>query len=323
MNPARWLAVLIAACALIAGGAAHAQGYPAKPVRLVLPYSPGGSYDVLARIVAQSLGERLGQQVIVENRPGAASRIGTEALVKSPPDGYAIGMLGNSLTIAPHVYRQVPYDIERDLAPIGMVAIIAQMLVVHPSLPVKSAQELVSLARARPGQLTFGSGGTGGMTHLSGELFKSMARVDVVHVPYKGSAPAMIDLIAGQTQWMVLNLLNALPNTQSGKLKGLAVSSLERSRFAPQVPTLNESGLKGYEIVEWYGMAAPAKTPPEIVKRLHAEIVKIASTEDFRGKLAQQAAEVTLGTPAELATYMKNDSARNAKIVREAGIKPE
>jgi tripartite-type tricarboxylate transporter receptor subunit TctC len=323
MNPARCLAVSIAACALIASAAAYAQGYPARPVRLVLPYSPGGSYDVLARILAQSLGERLGQQVIVENRPGAASRIGTEALLKSPPDGYAIGMLGNSLTIAPHVYRQVPYDIERDLAPIGMVAIIAQMLVVHPSLPVKSAQELVALARARPGQLTFGSGGTGGMTHLSGELFKSMARVDVVHVPYKGSAPAMIDLIAGQTQWMVLNLLNALPNTQSGKLKGLAVSSLERSRFAPQVPTLNESGLKGYEIVEWYGMAAPAKTPPEIVKRLHAEIVKLASTEDFRGKLAQQAAEVTLGTPAELAAYMKNDSARNAKIVRAAGIKPE
>jgi tripartite-type tricarboxylate transporter receptor subunit TctC len=323
MNPARWLAASIAACVLIAGVAACAQGYPAKPIRLVLPYSPGGSYDVLARILAQSLGERLGQQVVVENRPGAASRIGTEALVKSPSDGYAIGMLGNSLTIAPHVYRQVPYDIERDLAPIGMVAIIAQMLVVHPSLPVKSAQELVALAKARPGQLTFGSGGTGGMTHLSGELFKNMARVSVVHVPYKGSAPAMIDLIAGQTQWMVLNLLNALPATKSGRLKGLAVSSIERSRFAPEVPTLNESGLKGYEIVEWYGMAAPAKTPPEIIKRLHAEIGRIAGTEDFRGKLAQQAAEVTLGTPAELAAYMKTDSARNAKIVREAGIKPE
>ncbi|MCC7485641.1 MAG: tripartite tricarboxylate transporter substrate binding protein [Burkholderiales bacterium] len=322
MNPARWIAVSIAACGF-ATGAAHAQGYPAKPVRLVLPYSPGGSYDVLARILAQSLGERLGQQFIVENRPGAAGRIGTEALVKSPPDGYAIGLLGNNLTIAPHVYRQVPYDIERDLAPIGMVAIIAQMLVVHPSLPVKSVAELVALARARPGQLAFASGGTGGMTHLSGELLKSMARVNVVHVPYKGSAPAMIDLIAGQTQWMVLNLLNALPNTRSGKLKGLAVTSLERSRFAPQVPSLSESGLKGYEIVEWYGTAAPAKTSQAIVMRLHAEIGRIAGTEEFRGKLAQLAAEVKLGTPSDLAAYMKTDSARNARIVREAGIKSE
>ena len=313
----------LAVCVLLGATSPSAQTYPSKPVRLVLPYSPGGSYDVLARILAQSLSERLGQQFIVENRPGAATRIGTEALVKSNPDGYAIGMLGNSLTIAPNVYRQVPYDIERDLAPIGMVAIISQMLVVHPSLPVKSVSEFIALAKARPGHLHYASGGTGGMTHLSGELLKSMARVDVVHVPYKGSAPAMIDLIAGQTQWMVLNLLNAIPVTKSGKLRGLAVTTLQRSRFVPEMPTLNESGLKGYEIVEWYGMAAPAKTSPEIVSRLHGEIGKIAGTEDFRNKLAQQAAEITLSTPAELMGYMKADFARNAKIVREAGIKPE
>jgi tripartite-type tricarboxylate transporter receptor subunit TctC len=232
-------------------------------------------------------------------------------------------MFGNSLTIAPNVYRQVPYDIDRDLASIGMVAIIAQMLVVHPSLPVKTAPELVKLAKSSPGQLHYGSGGTGGMTHLSGELFKSMAGVNLVHVPYKGSAPAMIELITGQVQVMLLNLLNAIPQTKSGRLRGLAVTSVKHSRFVPELPTLDESGLKGYEIVEWYGMAAPARTPQDIINRLHGEIVKIGNTEEFRGKLAQQAAEVSLSTPAELAAYMRADFARNAKIVREAGMKPE
>ena len=323
MSLSRCFACLILGTSIFAACPAFPQSYPNRPIRLVLPYSPGGSYDALARVLAQSLGERMGQQVLVENRPGAATRIGTEALIKSPPDGYAIGMFGNSLTIAPHVYKQVNYDIERDLAPIGMVAIIAQMLVVHPSLPVKSTADLVTLAKARPGQLHFGSGGTGGMTHLSGELFKSMAGVQLVHVPYKGSAPAMIDLVAGQTQLMLLNLLNAIPMANSGKLRWLAVTSLQRSRFVPSMPTLNESGLKGYEIVEWYGMAAPTRTPPDIITRLHGEIAKIGNTDDFRAKLAQQSAELSLGTPAELAKYMRNDFARNGKIVREAAITPE
>jgi tripartite-type tricarboxylate transporter receptor subunit TctC len=323
MSFPRCFACLAFVTTFFAAYPAGAQSYPNRPIRLVLPYSPGGSYDALARVLAQSLGERMGQQVLVENRPGAATRIGTEALIKSPPDGYAIGMFGNSLTIAPHVYKQVNYDIERDLAPIGMVAIIAQMLVVHPSLPVKSTADLITLAKAKPGQLHFGSGGTGGMTHLSGELFKSMAGVQLVHVPYKGSAPAMIDLVAGQTQLMLLNLLNAIPMANSGKLRGLAVTSLQRSRFVPSMPTLNESGLKGYEIVEWYGMAAPARTPTDIITRLHGEIAKIGNTDDFRAKLAQQSAELSLGTPAVLAKYMKNDFARNGKIVREAAITPE
>ncbi|MGQ0749251.1 MAG: Bug family tripartite tricarboxylate transporter substrate binding protein, partial [Betaproteobacteria bacterium] len=291
MRVSRSIALLAFACLCTAALPAYAQTYPTRPIRFVLPYSPGGSYDALARVLAQALTERFGQQVLVENRPGAATRIGTEALIKSPPDGYAIGMFGNSLTIAPHVYKQVNYDIERDLAPIGMVAIIAQMLVVHPSLPVKSTADLVSLAKSRPGQLHFGSGGTGGMTHLSGELFKSIAGVQLVHVPYKGSAPAMRELIAGQTQLMLLNLLNAIPMVNAGKLRGLAVTSLQRSRFVPGMPTLHESGLKGYEIVEWYGMAAPARTPQDIIARLHGEIVKIGNTDDFRNKLAQQSAE--------------------------------
>lgn len=323
MKFSRWLSCSIAITGLCIAISSLAQGYPNRTVRLVLPYSPGGSYDAVSRVLAQALSERLGQPVIVENRPGAATRIGTEVLVKSTPDGYSIGMFGNSLTIAPNVYRQVPYDIDRDLAPIGMVAIIAQMLVVHPSLPVKSASDLIALAKSKPGQLHYSSGGTGGMTHLSGELLKSMAGINVVHVPYKGSAPAMIELITGQVQMMLLNLLNAIPQVKSGKLRGLAVSSLKRSRFVPELPTLDEAGLKGYEIVEWYAMAAPARTPPDIINRLHGEIVKIGNSEEFRSRLAQQAAEVSLGTPAALAAYMKADFARNAKIVREAGIKPE
>jgi tripartite-type tricarboxylate transporter receptor subunit TctC len=323
MKLARWFVCLTAVALSSIALPSIAQVYPVRTVRFVLPYSPGGSYDAVARILAQSLSARLGQPVVIENRPGAATRIGTEILVKSSPDGYSIGMFGNSLTIAPNVYRQVPYDIDRDLASIGMVAIIAQMLVVHPSLPAKSASDLVKLAKSKPGQLHYGSGGTGGMTHLSGELFKSMAGVDLVHVPYKGSAPAMIELITGQVQMMLLNLLNAIPQVKSGKLRGLAVSSLKRSRFVPELPTLDESGLKGYEIVEWYGMAAPARTPQVIIDRLHGEIVKIGNTEDFRSKLAHQSAEVSLSTPAELAAYMKTDLARNAKIVKEAGIRPE
>jgi tripartite-type tricarboxylate transporter receptor subunit TctC len=323
MTLVRSLAGSLALLLFCAAIPAWAQAYPNRTVRFVLPYSPGGSYDAVARVLGQALSERLGQPVVIENRPGAAGRIGTEVLVKSAPDGYAIGMFGNNLTIAPNVYRQVPYEIDRDFAPIGMVAIIAQMLMVHPSLPVKSTPELVKLAKSSPGQLHFGSGGTGGMTHLSGELFKSMAGVNLVHVPYKGSAPAMIELITGQVQVMLLNLLNAIPQTKSGRLRGLAVTSVKRSRFVPELPTLDESGLKGYEIVEWYGMAAPARTPQDIINRLHGEFVKIGNTEDFRGKLAQQAAEVSLSTPAELAAYMRADFARNAKIVREAGIKPE
>lgn len=323
MRVARWIAGTLALVLSCAAFLAWGQSYPTRTVRFVLPYSPGGSYDAVARVLAQALSERLGQPVIVENRPGAATRIGTEVLVKSAPDGHSIGMFGNSLTIAPNVYRQVPYDIARDLATIGMVATIDQMLVVHPSLPVKSASDLIALARSKPGQLHYGSGGTGGMTHLSAELFNSMARVNVVHIPYKGSAPAMIELVTGQVQMMLLNLLNAIPQVNSGKLRGLAVTGMKRSRFVPALPTLNESGLKGYEIVEWYGMAAPARTPPDIINRLHGEIVKIGSTENFRNRLAQQSAEVSLSKPAELAAFIKADFALNAKIVREAGMKPE
>ena len=303
---------------------ASAQSYPSRPIRFLLPYSPGGSYDALARMIGQALHERWGQQVVIDNRPGAAGRIGAEMVVKSTPDGYTIAMFGNNQSIVPSVYVNVPYDLERDFAPVTLVATIAQVLVVHPSVPAKSTAELIALAKARPGQLNFGSGGTGGVTHLAGEQFKSMAGINLVHVPYKGSAPAMIDLLAGQVQTMLLNMLNAVPHVKSGKLRGLAVTSLKRSRYAPELPTLDEAGLKGYDIEEWYGVLTPARTPREIVVRLHGELVKIMNSVEMKAQLTRQAAEtVTNKTPVDFAAFLKADGAKYAKIVKDAGIRPE
>ena len=314
---------LLAVTTCLAAGAAGAQDYPARPVRFILPYAAGGSYDAIARMAAQKLTENWNQQVVIDNRPGAAGRIGMELATKATPDGYSIVMLGNNQTIVPSVYRQVAYDLARDLAPIGMLATLTNVLVVHNTVPASSVAELVSLAKAKPGTINFGSGGTGGVTHLAGELFKYMTQVNIVHVPYKGGAPAMNDLVGGQLQMMLLNMLNSLPHVRSGRLKGLAVTSLQRSRYAPELPTLDESGLKGYEIVEWYGVAAPVHTPPQIVAKLHEEFGKALSSADIRDRLDKQAVEVTLGSSRDFGAFLKSDVAKYAQIVRDAGIKPE
>ena len=303
--------------------AAAAQTYPNRPIRLLIPFSPGGSYDAIARMLAQSLTDAWGQQVVVDNRPGAAGRIGTEMAAKATPDGYTMSLFGNNQTIAPAVHRSVPYDIERDFAPVTMVAEIANVLVVHPSVPAKSVSDLIALAKAKPGQLNFGSGGTGGATHFAGELFKNSAGINIVHVPYKGTAPAMVELLGGQVQIMLLNTLNTIPHVKSGKLRGLAVSSLKRSRFLPELPTLDESGLKGYDFTEWYAVLVPAKTPKDVVAKLHTELVRIVATSETREQLARQGAEPVTGTPAQLAAFIKTDLAKNARIVKQAGIKPE
>jgi tripartite-type tricarboxylate transporter receptor subunit TctC len=300
-----------------------AQAYPNRPIRLLIPFSPGGSYDVVARMIAQSLGESWGQQVVVDNRPGAAGRIGAEMVAKSTPDGYTITLFGNNQTIVPSVYRSVPYDMERDFSPVTLVAEIGQVLVVHPSVPAKSVSELVALAKAKPRLLNFGSGGTGGITHLSGELLKSMAGVDIVHVPYKGSAPAMLDLLGGQMQLMLLNTLNAIPHVKSGKLRGLAATSIKRSRYMPELPTLDESGLRGYDITEWYGVLVPAKTPRNVIDKLNAELVRIISAPDTKEQLAKQAAEPVTNSPSEFAAFLKADRLKYDKIVKDAGIRPE
>ena len=323
MSFKRITAVLLAIVTGLGASVLQAQAYPAKPVRLILPYPAGGSFDAIARLTGQKLGADWGQQLVVDNRPGAAGRIGMEFAAKAAPDGYSLVMIGNNQTIVPSVYKQVPYDLPREFAPVAMLATLTNVLVVHQSVPANSVAELISLAKAKPGTLFFGSGGTGGITHLAGELFKSMAMVDIVHVPYKGGALAVNDLIGGQIQIMLLNMLSAMPHVKSGKLKALAVTSLKRSRFAPELPTLDESGLKGFDVVEWYAVAAPARTPREIVDKLHDDFGKVMSAPDVRDQLDKMSVEVALGTSADLGAFINADLARYAKIVKDAGIPAE
>ena len=322
MRCARIAALWVITAGLCAGTVV-AQDYPTRPVRFILPYAAGGSYDAIARMAAHKLTEYWNQQMVIDNRPGAAGRIGMELAVKATPDGYSLVMLGNNQTIVPSVYKQVPYDLARDVAPIGMLATLTNVLAVHNSVPANSVAELISLAKAKPGTINFGSGGTGGVTHLAGELFKYMTQVNIVHVPYKGGAPAMNDLVAGNLQMMLLNMLNSLPHVRAGRLKGLAVTSLQRSRYAPDLPTLDESGLKGYEIVEWYGVAAPANTPQNILVKLHADFGKAMSAADVRDRLDKQAVEVALGSSRDFGAFLKADVAKYAQIVKDAGIRPE
>lgn len=319
---ARFAIGVMVTCSFLAGEVG-AQTYPNRPIRFILPYSPGGSYDAVARLIGQALTEKWGQQVIVENRPGAAGRIGMEAGIKASPDGHSFIMLGNNQTITPSVHRIVPYDLTRDIDPVGMVATITNVLVVHPSMPTGSVAQLVSLAKAKPGSINFGSGGTGGITHLAGELFKSMAGVDIVHVPFKGGAFAVIGLVSGQTQMMLLNTLNAVPHIKANRLRGLAVTSLKRSGYLPDLPTLDQSGLKGYEIVEWYAVAVPVGTPKQIIAKLSGELVGIMSSPDMKEKLSRQNADAAPGEPEELRAFLKADLAKYARIVRDAGIQPD
>jgi tripartite-type tricarboxylate transporter receptor subunit TctC len=309
-------------CGFFAAAAA-AQTYPERPIRFVLPYSPGGSYDAVARLIGQALTDNWGQPVIVDNRPGAAGRIGMEAAIKASPDGHTLIMLGNNQTITPAVYRKVPYDLVHDIDPVGMLATITNVLVVHQSVPAKSIAELLALAKAKPGTINFASGGTGGVTHLAGELFKSMTGANIVHVPFKGGAFAVTGVVSGQTQMMLLNMLNAVPHIKANRLRGLAVTSLRRSTYLPELPTLDESGLKGYEITEWYAVAVPARTPRGIVAKLSDEMTRIMNSPDMKEKLARQNADVAPGTPDQLRAFLKADLAKYAKIVKDADIKPE
>lgn len=319
---AHFAAGLTALCGFLAAEAS-AQTYPDRPIRFILPYSPGGSYDAVARLIGQALTDKWGQQVVVDNRPGAAGRIGMEAAIKATPDGHTLIMLGNNQTITPAVYRKVPYDLVHDIDPVGMVATITNVLVVHPTVPAESVAQLLALARLKPGTINFSSGGTGGITHLAGELFKSMTGVDIVHVPFKGGAFAVTGIVSGQTQMMLLNMLNAVPHIKVNRLRGLAVTSLKRSSYLPNLPTLDESGLKGYEITEWYAVAVPARTPKQIVTKLSGEITRIMNSADMKEKLARQNADTAPGTPEALRTFLKADLAKYAKIMKDAGIKPE
>ncbi|MDB5922663.1 MAG: transporter [Betaproteobacteria bacterium] len=300
---------------------AHGQSYPSKPIRFIVPFPPGGGNDLLARELAQYVAEPLGQPVIVDNRPGASTIIGTELAAKAPPDGYTIFMGNNStLAINPNLYKKLPYDAVKDFAPVSLLASAPFVLLVHPSLPARSVKELIALARARPGQLNFGSAGTGITTHLAGEMFNLMARVNIVHIPYKGAGPAMTDLIAGHIQLAFNNVLSALPHVRSNRLRALAVTSAARSAVLPNLPTVAESGLAGYEAGAWYAVLVPARTPPQIVTRLHMEFVKVLQQPKVQDRLSADGASIVGSTPEVLGKTIEADIARWGRVIKQAGL---
>ncbi|MEK6594057.1 MAG: tripartite tricarboxylate transporter substrate binding protein [Pseudomonadota bacterium] len=315
--------LLFATCALFGLSLAEAQTFPTKPIRLIAPYGAGGSYDLIARIVAQKLTEQLGQQVLVDNRPGAAGRIGMEAAVRSAADGYTIMTIGNTQVIVPIVYGKAPYDLARDITPLTTVATIVNVLLVHPSLPARSVADLVSLTKSKPNMVRFGSGGTGGITHLMGEYFKSMSGADISHVPYKAGIMSVNATLGGEIEMIFLNAFQAAPIAQSAKLRALAVTSLQRSRYLPGVPTLDESGIKGYEVLEFHSLAAPRGLPTDVQKRLHAEISKAVSSQEVGEKLKAQAAEPSLRSPQQMRDFLAAEHEKYDRIVKTVGIKPE
>ncbi|MBM3358162.1 MAG: tripartite tricarboxylate transporter substrate binding protein [Betaproteobacteria bacterium] len=316
--------LLCAALIAAAGGEALAQaGYPARPVRIIVPSSAGGGTDIIARIITPKLSERLGQQVVVDNRPGAGSIIGNEIAAKSPPDGYTLLMAISTIAIHPSSHKKLPYDALRDFAPVTQTVSAPNILVVHPSLPVKSVKELISLARARPGQLNFGSAGSGTNPHLSMELFLSMAGLKMVHIPYKGSAPAIIDLLAGHVVVMTATMLTGIPHVRSGRLRALGITGAKRSGAVPEIPTVAETGLPGYEAVQWYGVLVPAQTPRDMIARLHSELVAVLQSPDIKQKFLSDGADPIGNTPEEFARFIRSETDKWAKVVRAAGIKPE
>jgi tripartite-type tricarboxylate transporter receptor subunit TctC len=317
------LQALCCAAGLIAAGGACAQAYPVKPIRIVVAYPPGGPNDISARNVGQKLSELLGQPIVVENRPGAAGNIGSQQVAASPPDGYTLLNGASALTIAPALSKNLQYDVVKDFAPISLTAVSSFVLAVHPSVPASSIKELIALARSHPGQLKYASSGVGAPPHLAGELLKRMAKVDILHVPYKGVGQSISDLVAGHIDMMFTSPPNAIPQVKAGKLKALAVSTSGRSPLLPGVPTIDESGLKGFEMGTWFGLLAPAGTPPEIVNRLNAATVKVVAMPDFRERISSQGLDPRSSTPAEFSAHIKAELAKFARIVREAGIKPE
>ncbi|MCW5575087.1 MAG: tripartite tricarboxylate transporter substrate binding protein [Burkholderiales bacterium] len=325
MNKIKYLyAITLIGCGL--AGAAFAQSaanYPAKPVRFIAPFPPGGSTDLLARLVAQKLTESWGQQVIVENRGGAAGTIGVELAARAAPDGYTLvmGHVG-TFGVNPTLYPKLPYDAIRDFAPVTVLATVPNAMAVHPSLPVKTARDFIALAKARPGELLYASGGSGSASHLAGEYFKLLTKINMVHVPYKGTAPAMTSMISGETTMTITGMVALGPHIKSGRLKLLGVATLKRLPIAPDVPTIHESGAPGYDANQWYGVLTQAAVPRDIVNKLHADIVKVMARADVRDRLAADGAEAVANTPEQFAAHIKAEIARWAPVVKASGAKP-
>ena len=314
----------IALALAVAPPAVQAQTapFPAKPVRLVVPFPPGGPLDVTGRAIAQKLGETWAQSVVVDNRPGAGGNIGADLVAKSAPDGYTVVMGALSThAVNPSLYPSMPYDAVRDFAPITLVAVTPNVLVVNPALPVRSVQELVAYAKANPNKLSFGSGSNGSAGHLAGELFKVETGTDVVHVPYKGAAPAMQALLAGDTQFMFDNLASAMAQVKAGKLRALAVTTAKRTSLAPELPTMAEAGVPGFDIATWFGLLAPAGTPGDVIAKWNADVVRILDSAEMRERLRAQGAEPAPSTPAEFAAFIAAERSKYARIVKASGAK--
>jgi tripartite-type tricarboxylate transporter receptor subunit TctC len=314
----------IACIALLAAAPAAAQNYPSKAVRIVIAQAPGSATDVISRIVGNRLSEALGQSMIVDARPGAGGVLGTEIAAHSPADGYTLFMGNNSTHGSnPALYSKLPYDAIKDFVPIIFVAATPYVLNVHPSLPVKSLKDLIAFAKSHPGQINYASAGNGSTHHFCGELLKSLAGIDIVHVPYKGSTPALSALVAGEVSMMFSNVADTQPHIKSGRMRALAVTSVKRTAALPEIPTMAEAGLRDFQVSSWFGLLAPAGTPAAVITRMNAETVKVLLRPDVKAAFGAQGLEVVSGTPAEFANHIKSEIARMTKIAASAGIKAE
>ena len=317
----RLLAAGAGSAFVIFSGALPAQGYPAKPIRVVVPYAPGGATDLTARLVGQKMQEAMKQNVLVDNRPGAGGVIGTDIVAKAAPDGYTVLLaVPAEIAILPHL-QKMPYNVARDLAPVSLAAVTPLILVVHPSLPVRSVKELIAFARARPGQLTYASAGTGGVQHLSGELLKITMKLDLAHVPYKGAGPVMPDLIGGHVPMFFSGMPPAMPHVKAGKLRPLAVTTTRRSPAAPDVPTMGEAGVPGFDISNWFAYFVPSGTQADVIARLNSEVNRGLKQPDVREKLANVGAETVGTSPGDLARFVRSESDKFARLVKLSGAK--
>jgi len=313
----------VALALVFLSGVTQAQPYPSRPVRLIVPFPPGGSNDIVARMVATQLGERLGQQVVIDNRGGAGGVLGTDLAAKSPPDGYTLLLISVAYAFGPALYKNLPYDPERAFAPVGILGSGAAALTVHPSLPVNTVQELIALAKAKPGALNYASAGVGSLQHLACALFMIQAGIDVVHVPYKGGGPAMADVIGGQAQIVMPSLIQVVPHIKSGRLKVLGTSGTRRSAVLPDVPTIAESGVPGYEAHNWWGLLAPAGTPAPVIEKLHRDLTSVLSSRETEKRFETEGAEVVRMTPAEFGGFISAELVKWSRVAREVGITAE
>jgi tripartite-type tricarboxylate transporter receptor subunit TctC len=315
------LSIFLGCCLGAISSIAQPQSYPQKPIRVIVPAAAGGTTDLTARLVGQKMAERLGQAVIVENRPGGNETIGTDAVAKSAPDGYTILLAAPaSIVILPHL-QKLPYSAERDLAPVSLAVVTPLILVVHPSLPAQTVKELIALAKARPGYLSYASAGGGGVQHLAAELLKATTKIDIVHIPYKGAGPVMQDLVGGQVQMFFAGMPPAMPHVRSGKLRALAVTTTTRSSAAPQVPTMEEAGVPRFDISNWFGYFVPSATPRDVIGRLNGEIVRALQQQDVREKLAGAGADALGTSPEELGSFMRAESRKFEELIKASGAR--